>query len=147
MHSRIFEILPIDYKNDDWQNEIPSWWEEEYADYVDEITDKKGIADSIECFLSDEIVKNKTVTFTKNCLKKNWIKFKESLDKTVESATEDKFMSVDGELSWELYNLKISYNDDGGVWFMDKEGDMYTKMDMERLGGTFKIGRVWDYHF
>ena len=56
-------------------------------------------------------------------------------------------MSVDGELSWELYNLKISYNDDGGVWFMDKEGDMYTKMDMERLGGTFKIGRVWDYHF
>ena len=147
MHSRIFEILPIDYKNDDWQNEIPGWWEEEYADYVDEITDKKGIADSIECFLSDEDVNERTVTFTKNCLKKNWIKFKESLDKTVESATEDKFMSVDGELSWELYNLKISYNDDGGVWFMDKEGDMFTKMDMERLGGTFKIRRVWDYHF
>ena len=76
MHSRIFEILPIDYKNDDdWQNEIPGWWEEEYADYVDEITDKKGIADSIECFLSDEDVNERTVTFTKNCLKKNWIKF------------------------------------------------------------------------
>ena len=151
MHSRIFEIVPIGYDKDGYEYEIPSWWEEENCDYYNEILDEEEIADSIKYFLSDEDVKDKVITFTKNNLKEHWIKFKESLDKVVSLATEDAFLKNDTEtfhkLDWELYNVKESFNSQTGVWFMDKYGDMYTKMDMERAGGTYRIERVWDYHF
>ena len=156
MHSRIFEILPVDYKDDGRQNEVPDWWQEEHADYVRELVDKEEhadyvreladkeeIDDSFRYFLFTEIVKNGTVTFTKNYLKNSWVKFKETLDKIAESATEEQFMTNNvGDLSWKLYKLQDFYDTQNGVWFMDEAGAMYTLSDMERTGGTYKLGRV-----
>ena len=145
MHSRIFEILPLDYKAEDVWTEIPDWWVSENCDYVDEV-DSKDRKQSIKYYLSDEDVRGEIITFTKNHLLKSWEKFRESMDK-IQNFTKDKFLSGDSDLSWVMYDLSESYNSHTGVWFLDVNGDIYTKDDMERMGGVYKIGRIWDYHF
>lgn len=147
MHSRVFEIFPLDEVVEDggYGEDLPEWWYQSECDYYNEITDNACKKDALEWLAFDEEVVGNAVVFGKKCLERRWKEFKKLLEKLM-TVTKEEFLGENGDVDFDMYKLKEAHNRRTEFWFF-WDDEMYTLSEMERRGGAFRIGRIWDYHF
>ena len=145
MHSRIFEIIEVGKESAG--QDIPEWWRYETGcDYYHELFGNER-ADSIDWLSRWETVEGDQVCFGIDTVKSAYQEFRKILAE-MDKVTERDFCtnSIKSGLDMLMWRIDHCYRDIGGFWFMDQEGYLHTTEDMERQGGVYKIGRVWDYH-
>ena len=152
MHSRVYEIRQ---KGDTLRCELPDWFENGsyYCDYVQEVDDEEA-GYSIDWLASVLKVdrKGKCIAITEDTVKDYLSKMYEKFTKYVSelsTVTLDEYLTDSKyRISSLLYNLKSTFEDEHGFWFLIG-GEMYTLESFLRLfgAGEYEIVRVWDYHF
>lgn len=154
MHSRIFQIEKELVQEDEYiiSADIPEWFTNSLADYVDGDCDREDDIDWLmTCSIGNFTVRDgNKLTFTSDVSGY----FKDKYEAFIKASQElnkvsfDDFVSDRGIYSI-LYNLKEAYNDKYS-FYVYSDWELHTLDEWLRQvkpGETYYIGGVIDYHF
>ncbi len=154
MHSRIFQIEKEVVPEDEYiiSADIPEWFTNSLADYVDDDCDREDDIDWLmTCSIGNFAARDgDKLTFTSDT--RGYFKDKhEAFIKAAQKLTEVPFEAfVDDYGVYSIfYNLKEAYNDKHS-FYVYSDGYLHTMdewMRQVKPGETYYLGGVIDYHF